>query len=287
MKPEIKFYNINGENVPAATATLGVTDLAILRGHGVFDYFQVRRGIPLFIDYYVNRFENSANAIALPLPISKEELKQRIQNLIDLNTLKEGAIRLVLTGGYPTDGYTPIEPNLLILQHHLPSYPETHYTEGVKIITHDYTRDTPEAKTINYVEGIKLISRLKEAGALEPLYHDGTHITETTRSNCFIVTPEGKVVTPGEGSLKGITRRNVVDLAKANYDFEERPVTLSEVLNAKEVFLTSSTKGVMPVSQVDGTLIGNRKVGDISKHLSQLLTELTNKYLDNRVNKGK
>ena len=116
----IQYYCLNGEIVPAETASLKVTDLAILRGYAMFDYFLFESRQPYFFDDYLDRFENSAKRLGLEVPISRENLKSQIFRLIETNGIDKGAIRLVLTGGYADDGYTPKNPNFVILQHAFP-----------------------------------------------------------------------------------------------------------------------------------------------------------------------
>ena len=113
----IQYYHINGELTPVAEAQLHVTDLAIMRGYGVFDYFRALGGRALFVEDYVRRFFNSASLLQLDVPCSQQELMERIQLLLDKNGEDKAGIRLILTGGYTTDSYTPVKPNLLILQH--------------------------------------------------------------------------------------------------------------------------------------------------------------------------
>lgn len=274
------YYNINGEIVSAQEARLGVMDLAILRGYGVFDYFLVRAGRPMFFNDYIDRFENSIRVAGLKLPISRQELQQRIMHLITANGKSEAAIRLVLTGGYAADSFTPDRPNLLILQHEQPTYPAEWFTKGQKLITYQYVRELPEAKTINYVTGIRALQQIKAANAYDLIYHDGQYISESARSNIFIVTNEGTLVTPGTGILKGITRKKHLSIAPAlGIKVEERKVTLEELFTSKEVFLCSSTKGALPIVQIDEQIIGDGKVGMLTNQLSQKLQEFAKNYL--------
>ncbi|MGO8055712.1 aminotransferase class IV, partial [Rhizobium leguminosarum] len=95
-------------------------------------------------------------------------------------------------------------------------------------------------------------------------YHRNSIITECPRSNLFIVTKENKLVTPAHNILKGITRKNVLQLASSIMEVEERDIKLTELLDAAEVFLTSTTKKVLPVLNVDGNAIGNARPGPVT-----------------------
>ncbi len=275
----IQYYNLNGERVPVNEAKLLVNDLAIIRGYGIFDYFLARRGQPLFIDDYLNRFYNSAEKMHMKVPLERPELHHAIQELIDANGQEEAGIRLVLTGGYADDGYTPKNPNLIILQHPMPRQPQERFDNGVKLITHRYERDVPEVKTINYLEGIRLIPELKKAGALEPLYHDGAYLTESVRSNFFLVLDDERIVTPDSNILFGITRKKVLEKAREHFEVEERGVRVEELEDAREAFLTGSTKLLMPVVQIDDIVFGDGRPGPVTKKLMQLFEETTKEYL--------
>lgn len=275
------YYNINGNIVPAEEASLGVMDLAILRGYGVFDYFLFQQGRPLFFNDYINRFEHSIGQAGLTLPITRTELMRRIMHVITANGTETGAIRLVLTGGYASDSFTPgTAPNLLILKHDMPTYPESWFELGQKLILHEFEREIPAAKTINYVTGIRAIPKIKAANAYDVLYHDGKYIAEAARSNFFLITHDDVLVTAAADILKGITRNNILKLAlQNNISFEERKVTLEELKTSKEAFICSTTKGALPIVQIDDMKVGNGKVGAMTKKIRQLLATYTQEYL--------
>lgn len=275
----IKYYSVNGKIVPKEAANLHIHDLSILRGYGVFDYFLVTNRQARFIEDNLDRFENSARLLDMELPVDKATLREQIQELIEINGLKDAAIRLVLTGGYSEDCFTPAVPNLLILEHEAPVYSEDKYEKGIKLMTYQYIRELPEAKTINYVTGIRVLKKQKEAGAMDVLYHDGEFISESARSNFFIVTKDNVIVTPKEGILLGVTRKHLLEAARPHFKIEERPLRLSELADAKEAFLTSATKGAMPVVQVDGMVIGNGEVGVTTRNLNLLFEKHLEAYL--------
>ncbi len=282
----IQFYNVNGNMVRAAEANLKVSDLAILRGYGVFDFFLVRGGAPMYLDDYVARFQHSAGLLYLELPMSEVELKEHILALVEANNLSNAAIRLVLTGGYAEDGYTPNAPNLLIMEHPMPTYKNDIMTTGVKVMLHEHTRELPEAKTINYLTGIRLAGAMKQQGAMEILYYDQQGVREGVRSNFFIVTTDGTIVTPKDNILAGITRKNILTLARQHFKVEERNIALEELLSAKEVFLTSTTKGAMPVVQIDNQRIGDGKPGQYTRQLAEQLQAMDQAYVQSTLKKA-
>ncbi len=274
-----RFFYVNEQIVPSAEASLGITDLAILRGYGVFDYFLVREGVPMYIDDYVARFQRSAALLHLELPISLDKLKTHISNLIKANEQADASIRLVLTGGYAEDGYTPIRPNLLILEHNMPRYPNEVMQQGVRVMLHEFQREVPEAKTINYLTGIRLAGQMRQQGAIEIIYHDGRFVREGVRSNVFIVTHDDVLATPDKKMLAGVTRKNILEVAKDHFTIQERDVSLADLLNAKEVFISSTTKGAIPVVQIDDQVVADGKPGAITLQLAHLLQEYDAAYI--------
>lgn len=279
----IKYYCLNGEMVSAESAALKVTDLAILRGYAMFDYFLFASKQPYFFDDYLDRFENSSRRLALKIPYSRAELKNQIYKLIEANGHEEGAIRLILTGGYSPDGYTPADSNLVILQHFVPSYSDEVFEKGIKLLLHNHVRTFPEIKTTSYIVGINRLDDLKKAGAADVLFHNGTDILETTRANFFIVTKDNVIVTSSNSVLKGVSRKQVLEFATKYYKVEERVLKIGELKTAKEAFITSSTKGAHPVVQVDDILIGDGKVGAVSKDILKKFIEHKDNYIKSKV----
>ncbi|HRD79219.1 MAG TPA: aminotransferase class IV [Saprospiraceae bacterium] len=267
----IRYHDVNGGLRQKYTASFRLDDLGLLRGYGIFDYFLVRQGVPMFWDDYADRFYRSARLLGLEVPIAPEELRQRIARLLEANRERNTAIRLLLTGGYADDSYTPTEPNLAIMQHAMPSVAPERYEEGIKLMLYRHLREVPEVKSTNYLTGIRIRELLKQAGAPEVLYHDGRLVSESARSNFFIVTAEGVLVTPAEQVLHGVTRKHVLELAQqAGIRTEVRDLTLDELPRAAEAFLTSTIKGVLPVVQIDELRIGEGRPGPVSRRLREL-----------------
>lgn len=264
----IRFHAINGRLTNAAEATLHVSDLAILRGYGVFDFFLIRNGQPLFLEDYLDRFFNSARLVELEMPVSRDELRDQVLELKKANALEKGAIRLVLTGGYAEDSFTPGSPNLLVLAHaYHPPMGLTH-PEGVKLVLQEFQREFPEAKTLNYGYAIRMRHQLQDAGAYAGLYHQDQQVLESSRSNIFFVF-EGRVLaTPADGILPGITRMHILKIADTLMPVEVRPISTSEIRHAREAFLTGSNKPIVPVIQIDEQIIGNGKPGPVTRQLS-------------------
>ena len=265
---------LHNEIVPAEKAFLHVRDLSIQRGYGVFDFFKIKDGHPFFLNDYLERFYNSAKIMHLTVPHSHEELESIIYQLIQKNNIAESGIKMILTGGYSEDGYQPAAPNLIMTQHPLTLPAKEQIEKGVKIIAHDYVRDLPAAKTINYSMGIWLINQVKIQQAYDVLYYQNNIVSEFPRCNFFIVKKDNTVVTPVDRVLRGITRKNILKLAAHRYKAEEGIITLDDIREAKEAFLTSTTKRIVPIVQINNTLINDGKPGAVSLSLLEDLITL-------------
>ncbi|WP_276502018.1 aminotransferase class IV [Terrimonas pollutisoli] len=275
---------INGQFVDEDKASLRLNDLSIQRGYGAFDFFRTRNYIPLFLDDYLHRFFNSMDGMHLPSPHSKEELKSIIHELINKNYWPDAGVRLLITGGYSADGYELSTPNFIITQHKIQLTDTTKFNNGIKVITHEYLRDLPEIKSVNYLVGVWLQQKVKEQGAADVLYHKQGIVSEFPRSNIFIVKDD-TLITPADNVLPGITRKKLIDLARQKCAVELRPVELHEVYNADEVFMTSTTKRLLPITTIDDTVIGNGQAGPITSLLNDAFIEMEEEYLSVQLEK--
>jgi branched-chain amino acid aminotransferase len=260
----MKLAFVNNEFIAEERAVLGINDLAIRRGFGIFDFFRTVGLQPLFIDEHLSRFYTSVEKVGLGIPVARDELKEVCIDLVRKNNMPDSGLRIILTGGYSSDGYTPTTPNLIVTNEPIKLVDEATRAKGVKVITHNYQREFPEVKTINYFTGVMMQNKANSVGAYDILYHDHGQVREFTRSNIFALTGDDKLITPKDKLLMGVTRRKVIDLAKKKFTVEEGPLTMEELLNAKEIFITGTTKRVLPVVQVDDHIIGDGKPGKIT-----------------------
>ncbi len=267
---------LHGAYLRQEAARLHVADLSILRGYGVFDYFRVAGGAPRFLEDHLHRFRRSAAALGLPVALTDQELETVIRQLIERNGIISGGIRLVLTGGYAEDGYTPHAPNLLALPYGFTPPPPAKYATGCSVMLHAYTRQLPEAKTIDYIEGIRIQPLLRERGADYPLYVDYEGmVRESDRSN-YLIVRDGALITPVHNILLGVTRKHLIVLARElGISVRERAVSVAEVKAADEAIMCSSLKGVMPITQVDGQAVGDGNAGAVTLRLMEAWRQYT------------
>ena len=270
-------YYVNGEFVPIAEAALPLNDLGIVRGYGVFDLLRTYGTTPFRLRDHIRRLESSAAQIGLAMPWSRQELEEIVLQTYQRNEIPDASIRIVVTGGPSQNFMTPQgKSSLVVMVHPVSPYPERYYTEGCKATSTLIERTMATVKSLNYIGAIMAMNDADKSGAVEAIYLDNhDRLTEGTRANLFVVRGD-LLVTPREGVLKGITRQVVLDLATAN-DFEvvEGPIHYHDLGNLDEAFLTSTTKEVLPIVQIDEHVIGTGKPGPHT----QRIIELFHKYV--------
>lgn len=267
------FVWFNDEMVPARRASLQVGDLSIQRGYAIFDFFKTVDNRPVFLDQHLDRFARSAERMRLDTGLEAAALRDRIERLLQKNELPNSGVRLTLTGGYSADAYSIDRPNLVISQSPL-TMPTAELATPIRLVSYPHIRQLPDIKTIDYLMAIWLKPFIREQGADDVLYHLDGVITECPRSNVFILTGADRMVTPSHNNLHGVIRGKVLELARRQLTVEERDVTLEELYDAKEAFITSTGKHIWPVTQVDGRKIGKGVAGPLAEKLNSDLYRL-------------
>ncbi len=281
----LKVY-INGKLIDKDKATVSVFDHGLLYGDGVFEGIRSYNGLVFKLKEHIDRLFESAHAIMLNIPLSKEGLIKTVILTLKANKLKDAYIRLIATRGNGDLGLDPRKckhPTLIIITDKITLYPGEYYRNGLEIKTVATQRNVPEAlnpqiKSLNYLNNIlakieAINSNVEEAIMLNSL----GLVTEGTGDNIFIVK-DGMLLTPPPyvGILKGITRGAVISIAK-----KKRMPTLEEVLtrhnlyNADEAFLTGTAAEIIPVVKIDGRTIGTGRPGKITKMLMEEFRKLT------------
>ncbi len=269
-------YYVDGTFVPDSDAVLPINDLGILRGFGVFDFMRTYSGKLIFIGDHVRRLFRSASQVGLELPWTETELTELVRETLRRNDHPESNVRIVVTGGPSTDFITPQgKPRLVIMVTPLSRFPETWYTEGAKILTVDHERTIPGAKSTDYLRAIMVLTEAKRRNAIEVVYTDREGwVYEGTTSNIFAVI-NGRLVTPGERILYGITRQKTIGLAEKTAPVDVRNLQRHELLAAEEVFITSSNRLIVPIVQVNEDRIADGKPGRRTRELMEALAAWT------------
>ncbi|MEX1019722.1 MAG: aminotransferase class IV [Litorilinea sp.] len=275
-----KTYYVDGEFVAADAAVLPLADLSVLRGYGVFDLLRTYDGAPFRLDAHLERLERSAQAIGLTMPWSRAELAELVLETYARNALPNASIRLVVTGNVSASFMLPDRPPLLAIMVDpvQPIAPDV-YAAGALAVTTRIPRVMAQVKSLNYIGAIMAMQAAKPLGAVEAIYCNAAdELSEGTRCNLFVVR-DGVVYTPGEDVLLGITRQGVLDAAAGAVEIVEQPVTLDDLRTADEVFLTSTTKELLPIRQIDDIVIGDGNPGPVTARLTTLFQDLVRREI--------
>jgi len=282
---------LNDKFVPQEEAVVSVFDHGFLYGDGVYETLRAYHGQVFKLAEHLARLERSASRIQLHLPAGPERLTDLVRETLSRNLLQEAYLRITVSRGTGEVGLDPAlckTPTLVIIAKPFQPYPESIYAEGVSVIVARTRRNLPEAlppqvKSLNFLNNILAKMEAKAAGAHEALMlnHRGD-ITEGTTSNVFVVQ-EGRLRTPSVecGILDGITRELVLQLAsELGVPSEETRLTVEDLMRAEECFLTNTTQEVLPVTRVDGRLIGDGRPGRITHRLHASFRACLDRLLD-------
>lgn len=270
---------LDGHLVDKQHATVPVYDHGLLYGDGVFEGIRVYNGRVFKLKSHLERLVASAHAIHLTLHYTVREIEQAVRETVAANGLKDAYIRLVVTRGAGPLGLNPFtcpKPATIVIVDRITLYPEDMYVEGMPVIVAKRPRVPvecldPAVKSLNYLNNILAKVEAIEAGCHEAvmLNTDG-EVCECTGDNIFLVRGS-RIVTPpvSAGLLNGITRLFVMnEVAPAcGIDVAERTLRLDDLFTADEIFLTGTAAEVIGVRSVNGTAIGEGRVGPITGRL--------------------
>lgn len=273
MKP---FCFSRSEIIDSHQAQIHPLDIGLIRGYGIFDFLRTVSHHPLFLPEYLDRFISSAEKAGLPLGYDKNDLEQIIFQLIEKNDHSNGGIRMILTGGLSPNHFRPAKGDLFIFCEPLQMPDRIKYEKGVKLLSIDYVRPLASIKTTNYTYPCYLSQEWQAQKVEDVVYHHQGIVSESSRSNIFMVK-EGKIKTPASHILMGITREKILRLAK---EITIEDFSPEELLQADEVFISSTTKRILPITRIDDYTIGEGNPGDTTKRLMKAFHELEKEVLN-------
>ncbi|CAB3289513.1 Putative branched-chain-amino-acid aminotransferase [Methanocaldococcus lauensis] len=281
----MKIY-LNGKFVDEKDAKISVFDHGLLYGDGVFEGIRAYDGVVFMLKEHIDRLYDSAKSICLDIPLTKEEMISVVLETLRVNKLRDAYIRLVVTRGVGDLGLDPRkckEPTIFCIAIPMPPLLGE---DGIRAITVSVRRLpvdvlNPAVKSLNYLNSVLAKIQANYAGVDEAfLLDDKGFVVEGTGDNIFIVK-NGVLKTPPVYSsiLKGITRDVVIKLAnEEGIEVVEEPLTLHDIYTADELFITGTAAEIVPVFEVDGRVINNRKVGEITKKLREKFKEIRTKW---------
>ena len=260
------FVLINDTIFSEEEASLKITDLAIQRGYGIFDFLKTVGGKPIFLEDHLDRFCSSAEQMRLNVKQNRSQLTDSLYGLIEKNKLFDSGIRMTLTGGYSPDGFNiASESNIIVTQ--VDFVINRNFEKSIGIMTYDYQRQFASAKTLDYLKAIWLQPVMKERGDDDILYHDNGMLRECPRANFFMVNEKHEILTSKSNILKGVTRKHILKFGSQNFKMDERELTMDDLRHAKEAFISSTTKNILPVTRIDGRTLSDGKPGPVTRAL--------------------
>ncbi len=285
MSPVTEVANVNGTILPLDRASVPVTDHGFLYGESVYETIRTYGGVPFLLERHLERLERSAAAIRLPVHSSRESMARQTSLTAEAarppSCRDELSLRIVMTRGVGPLGYDPAlcpHPNLVILARALDPPAAREIEVGVAAVVARVRRNPvaaldPAIKSSNLLNNILAAQEAHDAGAAEALlFNTAGWLAEGSITNVFLVKA-GRLLTPGLdcGILDGLTRELVLEIARSGgIPCEEGRYGRDAVEQADEVFVTSTTREILPVARLDGRPVGAGSRGPVTGRLQEL-----------------
>ena len=258
-------HYLNGEYVTEDKLLVSPRDLGFTRSFAVFTKIKTCNGRPFKLKEHLLRLLKSARLINLEHVYDLDKLTKIVNETFDRNNDgKEKTFKIMLSGGVSDFMYQSAEATLIIIVDLSKPRKAEIYTEGVKVNLVKFTRYIPEAKSTNYIEGVRQTKIGIKNGAFEPVFYSDKQVYEGSNSNIFAIK-NNKIYTPKNDVYLGILRGVLLEDLKDKLKIIEKDFDLDFLLNADEVFITGSGKEIVPVVKADDYIIGDGKVGEITK----------------------
>jgi len=267
---------LNGDFITADQAKVSVFDRGFLLGDGVYEVIPVYAGRCFRLDGHLKRLQNSLDAVRMTNPLSEQQWQLMIEQLIARNGGGDQSVYLQVTRGVaPRDHVVPenVSPTAFAMSNPLQPVPAKYKTKGISAITvPDIRWQNCHIKAITLLPNSLLKQQAQDAGAQEALLIRDGYLTEGSASNAYTVI-DGVIYTApkDEKVLPGITRDLVIDLArKGKLKLVEEAVTEQQLCSADEIWVSSSTKEVLPVTLLDNKAVGTGAPGAVWQQIDTL-----------------
>lgn len=275
---------VDDEFVPVAEARIPILDWGFLRSDATYDVAHVWRGSFFRLEDHLDRFGRGMEKLRMSLPFGRDRIREILVECVRLSGLRDAYAEIICTRGIPKPGsrdprdcenrfYAFVVPFVWI------SSPEKQ-ERGLRATVSPVERIAPEAvdPTVKNYHWLDLQAALLDAydrgGETAILTDRHGNVVEGPGFNVFAVK-DGRICTPDRGVLEGITRRTVIDLAgELGAPLEARPVPAHELRDADEAFVSSTAGGIMPVTAVDGSPLGEGRPGPVTLRLREAYWEL-------------
>lgn len=242
---------LNGKFISNESAMVGIHDAGFLFGHGVYETLRTYNGKLKYIVDHFERLRNSASSLQIPVPINKTEFSVALEQMVQKNSAFKGddlRIRITLTAGDMNFvANTKGQPTLLITAKSIQNLE----LKPIQMASYKVARTAPEVKSTSMIANILAQQYAHKQKADEALLiSNDNYVREGSFCNIFAVRT-GQLQTPAKNLLDGITRGIVLHIASKILAVKEQAIHLDDLLNADEVFITSSVRGVVPVAKID------------------------------------
>ena len=272
---------LNGEFLNKNEASVSVLDRGFIFADGVYEVMPVYNSRLFRFQEHMQRLQISLDLIHITNPHSIIEWQEILKNIISKNPGKNQSIYLQVTRGVAERDHVFDEnmtPTVFVMSRELIDNPAK---QGIAAITHEDTRwKYCNIKSIALLPGVLLRYEAHQQQAKEAILHRDGYITEGAASNVFVIN-DGVIYTPPKDNkiLPGITRDLVVEIAREhNLSLEEDNIPMNGLAAADEIWVTSSTQEILPVTKLDGEKVGTGEPGPVWKKMNQLYQEFKNNF---------
>lgn len=226
----------------------------ITEGKSLYEVIRIEEGVPLFVEKNLKRLENSAKITNLTLPMSSEEIRKKINKLIQINEVKIGNIKIVFNFFKDKCNFYAY-----FLKHNYPT--KEQYTNGVDTIFFHGERRNPNAKIVNTEFRASIEAKMKENNAYEALLIDRNgNITEGSRSNIFMVRDKTVYTAPLKDVLPGTTRNSIIEVVlKCGYEFKEKRINYKDITKIDGMFISGTLSKVLPIRKIESIQMNSSK----------------------------
>ncbi|WP_456330522.1 branched-chain-amino-acid transaminase [Archaeoglobus sp.] len=276
---------IDGEFVPENEAKISIFDHGFLYGDGVFEGIRAYNGRVFRLKEHIDRLYDSAKAIDLEIPVTKEEFMEIILETLRKNNLRDAYIRPIVTRGVGDLGLDPRKcqkPSIIVITKPWGRLYGDLYEKGLTAVTVGVRRNSfdalpPNIKSLNYLNNILAKIEANAKGGDEAIFLDRNgYISEGSGDNIFVVKNGAITTPPTINNLRGITREAVIEIInKLGIPFRETNIGLYDLYTADEVFVTGTAAEIAPIVVIDGRKIGDGKPGEITRKLMEEFSKLT------------
>lgn len=278
---------LNGNYLPLDEARISPMDRGFLFGDGAYEVIPVYSRRPFRLQQHLERLERTLAALQLANPLSKEQWAEVVQRLVDDHGSEDQGVYLQVTrGAAPVrDQAFPrpaVAPTVFAYADRLPTpSAELLATGGTALTAEDFRWLRCDLKTVSLVANVLLRQVSAAAGCTETiLLRDGL-VMEGSASNVLVVQ-DGVILAPPKSHLilPGVTYDVVLELAAANgIPTQVRPVAEAELRSADEVWVTSSTKEVLPITRIDDAPVADGRPGPLAARMNALYQDFKNQVM--------